>query len=51
MESEEYDFPRNPVVENQVFFFESKCTHCGFAVRARSLEELLEQFEVGKAMP
>jgi hypothetical protein len=40
MESEEYDFTRNPVVENEVFFLESKCVHCGFAVRARSLEEL-----------
>jgi len=25
MESEEYDFTRNPVVENEVFFLESKC--------------------------
>jgi hypothetical protein len=42
MESKEYDFTRNPIVENEVFFLESKCVHCGFAVRARSLEELLE---------
>jgi predicted small metal-binding protein len=29
-----------------VFFLESKCVHCGFAVRARSLEELLEHEEL-----
>ena len=46
MESKEYDFTRNPIVENEVFFLESKCVHCGFAVRARSLEELLEHEEL-----
>jgi hypothetical protein len=36
---EEYDFRRNPVVENQVFFPESKCAACGFSVPVRSMEE------------
>jgi hypothetical protein len=42
MEFEDYDFTRNPVVQNQVFFLESKCS-CGFAILARSIEELVEQ--------
>jgi hypothetical protein len=40
---EGYDFTRNPVVENQTFLLESKCVHCGIAVVAQSLEELLEK--------
>ncbi len=40
---EQYDFIRNPIVENQVFFPESKCVRCGFSVVAGSLEELLEE--------
>jgi hypothetical protein len=40
---EGYDFTRNPIVENQTFVLESKCVHCGLAVVARSLEELLEE--------
>jgi hypothetical protein len=43
MEFEEYDFTRNPIVENQTFFLESKCVYCGLAVVAGSLEELLEK--------
>jgi hypothetical protein len=43
MEFEDYDFIRNPIVENQTFFLESKCAHCGLAVVARSVEELLEK--------
>jgi hypothetical protein len=43
MEFEEYDFTRNPIVENQTFVLESKCVHCGLAVVAYSLEELLEK--------
>ena len=43
MELEEYDFTRNPIVENQTFFLESKCIHCGFVVLARTLEELVEE--------
>ena len=42
MEFEDYDFTRNPVVQNQVFFLESKCS-CGFSILARSIEELVEQ--------
>jgi hypothetical protein len=40
---QEYDFTRNPVVEDEVFFLESKCIRCGFTVVARSLEGLLEE--------
>jgi hypothetical protein len=40
---EQYDFARNPIVENQVFFLESKCMRCGSSVLARSLEELLKE--------
>ena len=40
---EQYDFTRNPIVEDQVFFLESKCIRCGSSVLARSLEELLEE--------
>jgi hypothetical protein len=40
---QEYDFTRNPVVEHEVFFLESKCIRCGFTVVARSLEDLLEE--------
>jgi hypothetical protein len=42
---EQYDFTRNPIVENQAFFLESKCIRCGSSVVARSLEELLEEEE------
>jgi len=42
---EQYDFARNPIVENQVFFLKSKCIHCGSSVLARSLEELLGEEE------
>jgi hypothetical protein len=43
MEYEQYDFARNPIVENQVFFLESKCSHCDFSVLARSIEELVQE--------
>jgi hypothetical protein len=43
---EEYDFTRNPVVQNQVFFLESKCVKCGFSVLARSIKELVEHEEL-----
>ena len=45
MEFEDYDFMRNPVVQNQVFFLESKCS-CGFSILARSIEELVESEEL-----
>lgn len=43
MVNEQLDFTRNPIVEDHVFFLESKCIHCGFTIMAPSLEELLEQ--------
>jgi hypothetical protein len=43
MDYQEYDFTRNPVVEDKAFFLESKCIRCGFTVLARSIEELLEE--------
>jgi hypothetical protein len=43
---EEYDFTRNPVVQNQVFFLESTCVKCGFSVLARSIKELVEHEEL-----
>jgi hypothetical protein len=42
MEFQDYDFIRNPVAQNQVFFLESKCALCGFPILARSIEELIE---------
>jgi hypothetical protein len=39
---EHYDFTRNPIVEDHVFFLESKCIRCGFTVLAPSVEELVE---------
>ena len=40
---EQHDFTRNPIVEDQVFFLESKCISCGSSVLASSLGELLEE--------
>jgi hypothetical protein len=42
MEFKGRDFIRNPVVQNQVFFLESKCTFCGFSVLTSSIEESIE---------
>jgi hypothetical protein len=42
MEFNEYDFTRNPVVQGEVFFLQSKCTACGFSILVRSVEELVE---------
>jgi hypothetical protein len=42
MEFKDYDFIRNPVVQNEVFFLQSKCTACGFSIMVRSVEELVE---------
>jgi ribosomal protein S27AE len=47
---EQYDFARNPIVENQVFFLESKCIRCGSSVLARSLEELVKQEKRHRAL-
>jgi hypothetical protein len=43
MESKEYDFTRNSVAQNEVFFLESKCASCGFSILTRSIDELVEQ--------
>jgi len=43
MEFSEYDFIRNPVVQNRVFFLESKCASCGSSILARSIDDLVEQ--------
>jgi hypothetical protein len=40
---EQYDFARNPIVEDQEFSLETKCSRCDFSVLARSLEELLQE--------
>jgi hypothetical protein len=42
MEFKDYDFTRNPIVQNQVFFLESKCAFCSFSILTRSMEELVE---------
>jgi hypothetical protein len=42
MEFKEHDFTRNPVVQSEVFFLQSKCTSCGFSILVRSVEELVE---------
>jgi hypothetical protein len=42
VEFKDYDFTRNPVAQNQVFFLESKCALCDFSILARSIEELIE---------
>jgi hypothetical protein len=46
MEFKDYDFIRNPIVQNQVFFLESKCAFCGFSILTRSIEELVEREEL-----
>jgi hypothetical protein len=40
---EQYDFVRNPIVEDQEFSLKSKCIRCGLSVVAGSLEQLLEE--------
>jgi hypothetical protein len=47
---EQYDFARNPIVANQVFFLQSKCSRCEFSVLARSLEELLQEENSHRAL-
>ena len=46
---EQYDFARNPIVEDHVFFLESKCAACGASILARSREELLEEEALHRA--
>jgi hypothetical protein len=43
MKLEEFDFARSPIVENQTFFLESRCVHCGSTILAPSVEELLAE--------
>jgi hypothetical protein len=50
MVNEQYDFIRNPIVADQVFFFESKCSRCDFSVLARSIEELLQEEKRHRAL-
>lgn len=47
---EQYDFARNPIVANRVFFLQSKCSHCDFSVVAHSLEELLQEEKRHRAL-
>jgi len=47
---EQYDFARNPIVADQVFFLESKCSRCDFSVLASSLEELLREEDRHRAL-
>jgi hypothetical protein len=42
MEFKDHDFIRNPVVQNQHFFLESKCAFCSFSILTRSIEGLVE---------
>ena len=49
MEFKEYDFTPSPVVNNEVFFLESKCAFCGFSLLARSIAELLELEQLRRA--
>jgi len=46
VEFEEVDFVRNPVVQNEIFFLESKCESCGLSILAQSIEELVELEEL-----
>lgn len=46
MGCEKYDFVRNPVIQNQVFYLESTCASCGFSISSRTIEELIEQEEL-----
>jgi hypothetical protein len=38
MEFKGYDFTRNPAVQNEVLFLQSKCADCGFSILVRSLK-------------
>ena len=41
MEFRDYDFTRNPVVDNEVFLVESKYASYGFSMLLRSIEEVV----------
>jgi hypothetical protein len=42
MKFKDHDFIRNPIVQNQIFFLESKCAFCGLSILTPSIEELVE---------
>ena len=46
MEFEEFDFIRNPMVQNEMFFLESRCVSCSLSILAPSIEELVELEEL-----
>jgi hypothetical protein len=46
MEFEECDFIRNPVVQNEIFFLESKCVFSSLSILAKSIEKLVELEEL-----
>ena len=46
MEFEESALIRNPVVQNEIFFLESKCVSCSLSILAKSIEELVELEEL-----
>jgi hypothetical protein len=46
MEFEESDFIRNPVVQNEIFFLESKCVSCSLSILAQSIEEVVKLEEL-----
>jgi hypothetical protein len=50
MVCEPYDFIRNPIVANQILFFQSKCSRRDFSVLARSIEELLQEEKRHRAL-
>jgi hypothetical protein len=53
MKVRDHDFVRNPVVQTQVFFLESKCAFCGVSILPRSIEEVvaLEQLHRAACTP
>jgi len=46
MEFEKSDFIRNPVLQNEIFFLESKCVSCSLSILAPSIEEVVELEEL-----
>jgi hypothetical protein len=46
MEFGQSDFIRNPVVQNETFFLESKCVSCNLSILAQTIEELVELEEL-----
>jgi hypothetical protein len=42
---QENEFTRDAILENQVYFLNSRCSHCGFTIYASSVGDLLDQEE------